>query len=318
MADGSEGREVQLINRKSLRSLTSQLLALLMSQEEQQVTRGLRVEELSQHYLIVYGAPLNPCEYGFLSLSELLKSLPYLVEARMRSKMTGKAKSSMSLCSSHILFFPQLYNIENNNDDKAGNAASGYGEEWVRLTRLYQFARNVRALLHTYHYNQIFLTEFQAAYSKFTGCGLEPRPFGYTSTDELLSAIPQVGSHFLLPVINLCFVSSLSFDGTLHYLPILCHCFVACHYQVVWIKGHGHKRIIVLKNDMKGDGMLCLLKSSLSVCKWHLQTNHMMVFGTMNTWVVFFQVEPTTRMKRKYKDLSLFSFCSKGKPFSPL
>nr|XP_040041698.1 meiosis regulator and mRNA stability factor 1 isoform X2 [Gasterosteus aculeatus aculeatus] len=184
VADGSEGREVQLINRKSLRSLTSQLLALLMSQEEQQVTRGLRVEELSQHYLIVYGAPLNPCEYGFLSLSELLKSLPYLVE---------------------------LYNIENNNDDNAGNGASGYGEEWVRLTRLYQFARNVRALLHTYHYNQIFLTEFQAAYSKFTGCGLEPRPFGYTSTDELLSAIPQV----------------------------------------VWIKGHGHKRIIVLKNDMK-------------------------------------------------------------------
>ncbi|XP_062420661.1 meiosis regulator and mRNA stability factor 1 isoform X3 [Pungitius pungitius] len=183
VADGSEGREVQLINRKSLRSLTSQLLALLMSQEEQQVTKGLSVEALSQHYLIVYGAPLNPCEYGFLSLSELLKSLPYLVE---------------------------LYNIEN-NDDKAGNAASGYGEEWVRLTRLYQFARNVRGLLHTYHYNQIFLTEFQGAYNKFTGCGLEPRSFGYTSTDELFSAIPQV----------------------------------------VWIKGHGHKRIIVLKNDMK-------------------------------------------------------------------
>ena len=80
MVDGSEGREVQLINRKSLRSLTSQLLALLMSQEEEQVNRGLRVEELSQHYLTVHGTPLNPCEYGFLSLSELLKSLPYLVE----------------------------------------------------------------------------------------------------------------------------------------------------------------------------------------------------------------------------------------------
>ncbi|KAM8878375.1 meiosis regulator and mRNA stability factor 1 isoform 1-T2 [Spinachia spinachia] len=184
VADGSEGREVQLINRKSLRSLTSQLLALLMAQEEQQVTRGLGVEELSQHYLIVYGAPLNPCEYGFLSLSELLKSLPYLVE---------------------------LYNIDSNNDDNAGDAAGGYGEECVRLTRLYQFARNVRGLLHTYHYNQIFLTEFHGAYNKFTGCGLEPRSFGYTSTDELLSAVPQV----------------------------------------VWIKGHGHKRIIVLKNDMK-------------------------------------------------------------------
>lgn len=80
VVDGLEGREVQLINRKSLRSLTSQLLALLMSQEEEQVIKGLKVEELSQHYQVVHGAALNPCEYGFLSLSELLKSLPYLVE----------------------------------------------------------------------------------------------------------------------------------------------------------------------------------------------------------------------------------------------
>ncbi|XP_030583725.1 meiosis regulator and mRNA stability factor 1 isoform X3 [Archocentrus centrarchus] len=180
VVDGADGREVQLINRKSLRSLTSQLLALLMSQEDEQVTIGLKVEELSQYYLSVHGATLNPCEYGFLSLSELLKSLPYLVE---------------------------LYHEETDNTQ----AAISHGEEWVKLTGLYQFARNVRALLHTYHYNQIFLTEFQGAYTKFTGCSLDPRSYGYTSTDELLSAIPQV----------------------------------------IWIKGHGHKRIIVLKNDMK-------------------------------------------------------------------
>ncbi|XP_038570175.1 meiosis regulator and mRNA stability factor 1 isoform X2 [Micropterus salmoides] len=184
VVDGSEGREVQLINRKSLRSLTSQLLSLLMSQEEEHLTKGLKVELLSQHYLNAHGVLLNPCEYGFLSLSELLKSLPYLVE---------------------------LYHEESDDDSKAGNSANGRAEEWVRLTRLYQFARNVRALLHTYHYNQIFLTEFQGAYNKFTGYSLEPRSYGYISTDELLSAIPQV----------------------------------------VWIKGHGHKRIIVLKNDMK-------------------------------------------------------------------
>ncbi|XP_044045028.1 meiosis regulator and mRNA stability factor 1 isoform X4 [Siniperca chuatsi] len=184
VVDGSEGREVQLINRKSLRSLTSQLLGLLMSQEEEHLTKGLKVELLSQHYLIIHGAPLNPCEYGFLSLSELLKSLPYLVE---------------------------LYHEESDDNNKDGSTVSGRGEEWVRLTRLYQFARNVRALLHTYHYNQIFLTEFQGAYNKFTGYSLEPRSYGYISTDELLGAIPQV----------------------------------------VWIKGHGHKRIIVLKNDMK-------------------------------------------------------------------
>ncbi|XP_061844226.1 meiosis regulator and mRNA stability factor 1 isoform X2 [Nerophis lumbriciformis] len=182
VVDGTEGREVQLINRKSLRFLTSQLLALLMSQEER-IDRGVKVDVLSLHYQTVHGAPLNPCEYGFLSLSELLKSLPYLVE----------------------LYREECDGIE------ASDTISGLGEEWVRLTRLYQFARNVRALLHTYHYNQIFMSEFQGAYRKFTGCNLGPRYYGYTSTDELLSAIPQV----------------------------------------VWIKGHGHKRIIVLKNDMK-------------------------------------------------------------------
>lgn len=90
-----------------------------------------------------------------------------------------------------IFVLPQMYH-EESHDNKAGNAAGGRGEEWVRLTRLYQFARNVRALLHTYHYNQIFLTDFQGAYNKFTGYCLEPRSYGYMNTDELLSAIPQV------------------------------------------------------------------------------------------------------------------------------
>lgn len=95
----------------------------------------------------------------------------------------------------HLL--SQLYSEESDDNNKAGNTANGVNEEWVRLTRLYQFARNVRGLLHTYHYNQIFLTEFQGAYNKFTGCSLEPRSYGYTSTDELLSAIPQVGINLI-------------------------------------------------------------------------------------------------------------------------
>ncbi|XP_068606973.1 meiosis regulator and mRNA stability factor 1 [Brachionichthys hirsutus] len=187
VAGGSEGREVQLINRKSLRSLTYQLLDLLMSQEDGQVANGLRVDALSRRYLAVHGASLNPCEYGFLSIGELLKSLPYLVE---------------------------LFNEGSAEGYDACDTDGGRGEEWVRLTGLYQFARNVRALLHTYHYNQIFLADFQGAYNKFTGCCLEPRSYGCASTDELLGAIPQV----------------------------------------VWIKGHGRKRIIVLKNDMKVNG----------------------------------------------------------------
>lgn len=107
VVDGSEGREVQLINRKSLRSLTSQLLAILMSQEEDQVIQGLKVEDLSQHYLTVHGAQLNPCEYGFLSLSELLKSLPYLVE------VNGKVERSFTFVSVFYHSFYLYFHVQN-------------------------------------------------------------------------------------------------------------------------------------------------------------------------------------------------------------
>uniref|UniRef100_A0AAY3ZYU8 Meiosis regulator and mRNA stability factor 1 n=1 Tax=Denticeps clupeoides TaxID=299321 RepID=A0AAY3ZYU8_9TELE len=170
VVDCAEDPNVQLINRKSLRALTSQLLVLLMGQGD--ARDWLSLEELSGLYEASHGVPLNPCEYGFLSLTELLKSLPYLVEVSLPHFSTERA----------------------------------------RLTRLYQFARSVRALLHTYHYNQIFLTEFPAAFSKYTGRRVQPRTYGYATLDELLTAVPQV----------------------------------------VWIKGHGHKKIIVLKNDMKG------------------------------------------------------------------
>ncbi|XP_066519250.1 meiosis regulator and mRNA stability factor 1 isoform X2 [Hoplias malabaricus] len=173
VVDGAEEKAVHLINRKSLRALTSQLLAVMMSLPDDQ--NWLGVDALRTQYESLYDTPLNPCEYGFVSLSELLKSLPYLVE---------------------------LFEDEGDGDET---------EERVRLTQLYQFARKVRALLHTYHYNQIFLTEFWSAFGKYTGCEFQPRDYGYNTLDELLAAIPQV----------------------------------------VWIKGHGHKKIIVLRNDMK-------------------------------------------------------------------
>ncbi|XP_078008930.1 meiosis regulator and mRNA stability factor 1 isoform X7 [Phascolarctos cinereus] len=168
VADTESGKQIQLINRKSLRSLTAQLLVVLMSWEE---TTFLSVDQLKRHYETTYSAFLNPCEYGFMTLSELLKSLPYLVEV----------------------------------------FTTDTTEEYVKLTSLYLFAKNVRSLLHTYHYQQIFLHEFPVAYSKYIGEVLQPKTYGYSSLEELLGSIPQV----------------------------------------VWIKGHGHKRIVVLKNDMK-------------------------------------------------------------------
>ena len=77
VADMESGKQIQLINRKSLRALTAQLLVLLMSWEG---TTHLSVDELKRHYESTHSTPLNPCEYGFMTLTELLKSLPYLVE----------------------------------------------------------------------------------------------------------------------------------------------------------------------------------------------------------------------------------------------
>ncbi|XP_010215963.1 PREDICTED: meiosis arrest female protein 1 isoform X3 [Tinamus guttatus] len=168
VVDTESGKQIQLINRKSLRTLTAQLLVLLMSWDG---TSLLSVDQLKRHYETIHSTSLNPCEYGFMTLTELLKSLPYLVEV-----FTNSA-----------------------------------AEEYVKLTNLYMFAKNVRSLLHTYHYQQIFLHEFPVAYSKYTGEVLQPKAYGCSNLEELLGAIPQV----------------------------------------VWIKGHGHKRIVVLKNDMK-------------------------------------------------------------------
>ena len=65
-------------------------------------------------------------------------------------------------------------------------------EECVKLTSLYLFAKNVRSLLHTYHYQQLFLHEFSVAYTKYVGETLQPKTYGYSSVEELLGAIPQV------------------------------------------------------------------------------------------------------------------------------
>lgn len=140
----------------------------------------LGVEELRKRYEIIYDVPLNPCEYGFISLSELLKSLPYLLQV-------WGCGWVCTLCAGVVLFLmpvsPPLQLSEDEDSDCG---------ERVRLTTLYQFARCVRALLHTYHYNQIFLSEFWGAFSKYTAREFSPQTYGFKTLDELLAAIPQV------------------------------------------------------------------------------------------------------------------------------
>ncbi|XP_062999466.1 meiosis regulator and mRNA stability factor 1 isoform X2 [Elgaria multicarinata webbii] len=149
VVDTDSGKQLQLINKKSLRTLTAQLLVVLMTLDE---TTFISVEELKRHYESTQGSPLNPCEYGFITFTDLLMSVPYFIEVFI----DGEA-------------------------------------EYVKLTSLYVFAKKVRSLLHTYHYQQIFLHEFLTAYSKYTGEALNPKAYGYNNLEELLGAIPPYG-----------------------------------------------------------------------------------------------------------------------------
>lgn len=63
----------------------------------------------------------------------------------------------------------------------------------------------------------------------------------------------------------IAFVNVLNFCDNCLFLSVLTIQFLICSHQVIWIKGHGHKRIIVLKNDMKGKGV-----GSLSYWKFRL------------------------------------------------
>ncbi|KAG8145599.1 hypothetical protein E2320_012115 [Naja naja] len=147
VANTDSGKQLQLINKKPLRTLTSHLLVLLMTLDEATV---VSVKELKRRYEAVQGTVLNPCEYGFMTFIELLMSVPYFIEVFID-----------------------------------GDA------EYVKLTDLYIFAKKVRLLLHTYHYQQIFLHEFPTAYSKYTGEALHPDAYGFNNLEELLGAIPS-------------------------------------------------------------------------------------------------------------------------------
>ncbi|KAL8175566.1 UNVERIFIED_CONTAM: Meiosis regulator and mRNA stability factor 1 [Gekko kuhli] len=88
---GSGGKQIQLINRKSLRTLTAQLLVLLMTLDE---TSFVSVDQLKKHYETTQNITLNPCEYGFMTFTDLLMSMPYFVEAaeavqHKRKKLTS-------------------------------------------------------------------------------------------------------------------------------------------------------------------------------------------------------------------------------------
>lgn len=81
------------------------------------------------------------------------------------------------------------------------------------------FAKNVRSLLHTYHYQQIFLHEFPVAYSKYTGEVLQPKAYGCNNLEELLGAIPQVRRTLFSPI-TLRFLHGLKLVTQLQFLLI--------------------------------------------------------------------------------------------------
>uniref|UniRef100_A0A8C6R2J1 Meiosis regulator and mRNA stability factor 1 n=1 Tax=Nannospalax galili TaxID=1026970 RepID=A0A8C6R2J1_NANGA len=200
-----EEKILTLTEVERFKALAAQFVKLLRSQKD----NCLMMTDLLTEYAKTFGYTFRLQDYDVSSVLALTQKLCHVVKVRW-SQVDRKARTNhmealmlegtgLTLRKALILFL--LYQVFTN--DKT--------EEYVKLTSLYLFAKNVRSLLHTYHYQQIFLHEFSMAYTKYVGETLQPKTYGYNSVEELLGAIPQV----------------------------------------VWIKGHGHKRIVVLKNDMK-------------------------------------------------------------------
>uniref|UniRef100_A0A8C4QJA8 Meiosis regulator and mRNA stability factor 1 n=1 Tax=Eptatretus burgeri TaxID=7764 RepID=A0A8C4QJA8_EPTBU len=127
-------------------------LLLLLSGEPSKLGKPVLLTRLKQVYEQAFGRTIDPKEFGFFSLAEACKMMHHEIKV--------------------------LY------EDNVPTA--------VQLTPLFQFASRVRALLQTYHCQHLFLTEFPAAFEKFTGNAPVPTQYGYASMDELILAISQV------------------------------------------------------------------------------------------------------------------------------
>uniref|UniRef100_UPI00358E07D9 meiosis regulator and mRNA stability factor 1 isoform X2 n=1 Tax=Myxine glutinosa TaxID=7769 RepID=UPI00358E07D9 len=168
-----EGEEVRMVVLRSRKPLRqlSRQILLLLSEEPGKPGKPVLLTRLKQLYEQTWGRTIDPKEFGFSSLAETCKTMRHEIKV--------------------------LY------EDKVPTA--------VQLTPLFQFASRVRALLQTYHGQQLFLTEFPAAFEKFTGNAPVPTKYGYTSMDKLLLAISEV----------------------------------------VWLKDKGKKACLVLKQDLR-------------------------------------------------------------------
>ncbi|XP_059549239.1 meiosis regulator and mRNA stability factor 1 isoform X3 [Myotis daubentonii] len=143
VTDTESGKQIQLVNRKSLRSLTAQLLVLLMSWEG---ATFLSVDELKRHYEATHNTLLNPLEYGFMTLTELLKSLPYLVEVVwikghghkrivvLKNDMKSHLNSNWPSATERILEVPKPCTAMELKLGAGGDGPSPTEQELLRLT----------------------------------------------------------------------------------------------------------------------------------------------------------------------------------------
>ncbi|XP_071478338.1 meiosis regulator and mRNA stability factor 1-like [Diadema antillarum] len=143
-----DDKRLRSVERQHLSDLTQQILVVLLLEPQ---GRAL-VEQAQRSYAQVWGQELVATQYGFSSVTLLMKALHHVVTVK-----------------------------DEWSDDPA-----------VELTPTYQFARSARAVLLGAPSQTLSLQAFVARYQTTHGCELQPYDYGQTTISALISSVPRV------------------------------------------------------------------------------------------------------------------------------
>ncbi|XP_072466423.1 meiosis regulator and mRNA stability factor 1 isoform X4 [Notamacropus eugenii] len=249
-------RLLTLTHRAQVKRFTQDLLKLLKSQASKQVI----VREFLQAYHWCFSKDWDVTEYGVCELIDIISEIP-----------------DTTICLTQ-------------QDDEMVICIPKKERTQDEIERTKQFCKEVVDLLRHQPYFRMPFNKFIPSYHHHFGRQCKLAHYGFTKLLELFEAIPDVlqvlecGQEKILTLTEVERVKALAsqfvkllrsqkdnclmmtdllteYGKTFGYTLRLQDYDVSsvsslmqklCHVvKVVWIKGHGHKRIVVLKNDMK-------------------------------------------------------------------
>lgn len=143
-----DDKRLHSVERQHLSDLTKRILVVLLEEPDGRAA----VEQLCRIYARLWGQELEATEYGYSSVTLLLKAVYHVVMVK---------------------------------DEWSDNPIA-------ELTPTYQFSRSARKVLLLAPNQTLTLQSFMTRYHTVHGCELQPHDFGQTTVSSLISSVPRV------------------------------------------------------------------------------------------------------------------------------